>query len=196
MCSHPFQPTFEGRPCVWGRYCCTDQRYHADCSAVVAGAATPETGSQPDTSTAQPAAGSLTECTLFFENMCPDIAPICGVSFEGGAGCAESEPGHCSHSGKGAYRVPDGESATIQFSGDVDNLMVLLVHQGASTVGTLRFLGATGAEVGQPVLSNADCDGPVTPALQARVFDPPARGAMVTAAGGDVWIDTLWINAQ
>ncbi len=141
---------------------------------------------------------SLPDCTIDFEENCPDFAPVCGASFSGGDGCLFEGLEFCYSSGFFAYKVTPAAPLTITLSGDLTSLDLFFAHQGVGASGTMHFFDAEvgGNEVGIPLATNGDCDV-VMPPMHLLSFPTPVRRIEVTASGGRfdaLWIDDFHVN--
>ena len=134
----------------------------------------------------------LAECTLEFDNACPDIEELCGATFVGGTGCVVDFLPFCYSSGEFSYRIDPGLDLTILLSGDVLELEVFFANVEGSS-GEMRFFNARDKEIGTPIPTNGDC-GIGMPPFQDRTFAEGVRRIEVTATGGQVYIDTFHIN--
>ena len=50
-------------------------------------------------------AGQLPNCTITFDDTCPDVTPECGATFVGGDSCVVEGVGNCYSSGIYSYKV-------------------------------------------------------------------------------------------
>lgn len=131
-------------------------------------------------------------CTIDMDTSCPDVTPMCGASFSGGAGCFfEGKPG-CYASGLKSYKVQSGQTLTIDLSPAVMAVDVFFAAEGAAT-GTMTFRDAMGAVVGMPLATNGNCLASM-PARQQASFPVPVESIEVTASGGTVWVDSLTLS--
>ena len=133
----------------------------------------------------------LPDCTIFFDAPpCPNVSPVCGASFSGGAGCMPG--GSCALTPPGAYEVSPGPSLLITLSGDLNRLEVMFSGYSGSN-GVMVFRDAYGVQVDGPLYTNGNCQfGPPLP--QRVVFSRPVRMILVIASGGVVWIDVFHVN--
>jgi|GEM_PF-2960446 len=131
-------------------------------------------------------------CTIDMDTSCPDLSPMCGASFSGGAGCFfEGKPG-CYASGLKSYKVQSGQTLTIDLSPGIRGIDVFFAAEGAAS-GTMTFRDAMGATVGMPLATNGNCLGAMPPRQQAS-FPVPVETIEVTASGGTVWVDSFTIS--
>ena len=139
-------------------------------------------------------AGQLPNCTITFDDTCPDVTPECGATFVGGDGCQVIGVPNCYSSGIFSYQVGQGGSLTITLSDDLNSVSVFFAHQVADGAGTMTFLSATEQQVDDPLLSDGPCDGPMPP-TRVLFFSQPVRSIEVANTGvGNLWIDTFEVN--
>jgi hypothetical protein len=136
------------------------------------------------------------QCTINFDDLCPDSVTECDASFSGGAGCIKAGLGNCYDSGKLAYRLVSLSPVTVTLSTPVKSIDVFFAHTGTSTSGTMRFFAADSTEVDTPITTNGDCGGTIMPPTQQRNFSAPVWRIEVSVTGaGSSWIDSMQLNA-
>ena len=143
------------------------------------------------------AAGQLPNCTINFDESCPDPAPECGATFAGGDGCNFIGKFFCYSSGAFSYQVAEGGGVTITLSDDLNSVSVFFVHQVIGGAGSMTFLDSEGQAVGDPLLTDGPCaSGPMLP-THVLFFSRAVRSIEVANTGvGDLWIDTFEVNPQ
>ena len=140
-------------------------------------------------------AGQLPNCTINFDDTCPDVSPECGATFSGGDGCNVIGKANCYSSGVFSYQVGQRGSLTITLSDDLTSLSVFFAHQVTGGAGGMTFLDSGGQEVDAPITTNGPCDPGPMPATQVVFFSRPVRTIEVDNAGDDnIWIDTFEVN--
>ena len=74
-------------------------------------------------------AGQLPNCTINFDDTCPDVSPECGATFSGGDGCNVIGEANCYSTGAFSYQVAQGGGLTITLSDDLNSVSVFFAHQ-------------------------------------------------------------------
>ncbi len=131
-------------------------------------------------------------CTIDMDTTCPNVTPMCGASFSGGAGCFFEGKLGCYASGLKSYKVQSGQTLTLDLSPGIMGIEVFFAAEGAAS-GTMTFRDAKGAVVGTPLATNGNCLVSMPPNQQAS-FPVPVERIEVTASGGTVWVDSLTLS--
>ncbi len=140
-------------------------------------------------------AGQLPNCTINFDDTCPDVTPECGATLSGGDGCNIIGEESCYSSGFFSYQVGQAGNLTITLSDELTSLSVFFAHQVAGGAGSMTFLDSAGQEVDAPITTNGPCDPGPMPATQVVFFSRPVRTIEVDNTGDDnIWIDTFEVN--
>ena len=141
-------------------------------------------------------AGLAQPCTIDFDGItCPNSAPECAATFNGGLGCQSVGALFCYASGTMSYRVDANSPLTITLSSGVVEIDVFFAHRAGST-GTITFFDAVagGNTVGVPINTAGDC-GVAMPNNVNQVFSTAVwRIEVDVTGGGDVWIDDLTLT--
>lgn len=141
------------------------------------------------------ALAQLPNCTINFDDNCPDTVAECGATFAGGDGCEIFGLDNCYSSDPASYQVSEGGQLTILLSDDLVSLSVFFTHQSSGGSGSMRFVDAEGQEVDAPLASEGPCNSELMPPTQLVFFTRPVRTIEVANIGsGNVWIDTFEVN--
>ena len=135
------------------------------------------------------------QCTINFDDLCPDSVTECDASFSGGAGCIKAGLGNCYDSGKLAYQLTSLGGVTVTLTIPIESIDVFFAHTGTATSGTMRFFTADSMEVGTPITTNGDCGGAIMPPTQQQDFVTPVWRIEVSVTGArSGWIDSMQLN--
>lgn len=135
------------------------------------------------------------QCTINFDDLCPNSVTECDASFSGGAGCIKAGLGNCYDSGKLAYRLISLSPVTVTLTTPIKSIDVFFAHTGAATSGIMRFFTADSTEIDTPITTNGDCGGAIMPPTQQRDFSIPVWRIEVSVTGtGSSWIDSMQLN--
>ena len=133
------------------------------------------------------------QCTINFDQGCPNVSAQCGATFQGGVGCIFAGLGLCYDTGTRAYRVTAATSPLlVTIPTGISDISVFLAQTGGAQ-GSMRFFdGVTGGvELGTPLGPNGDCST-VMPPQQSRAFPRAVHRIEVSVTGpGSFWIDTM-----
>lgn len=161
--------------------------------AVLCIAGLPATGSPADAET-ELVVDVAPECTITFDDVCPDTQRVCRTGFRGGAGCVVEGLPFCYDSGMFAYKVEAGDRLRIRFGVPLSEVELFFAQGGAGSRGRIDFFDENGLQVGAPLGTNGDCSLAM-PTTQTVTFDRPVVGARVRAFDVDVFIDSLRVVA-
>ena len=134
--------------------------------------------------------GGAAECTLTFDDVCPDTARVCSTRFRGGDGCVVDGLPFCYDSGILSYKVAAGDRSVIRFGAGVSEVEVFFAQAADGTPGQMTFFDANGLQVGPAIATNGNCSE-VMPATQTLTFERPVIRVRVQAFDTDVYLDSL-----
>ncbi len=99
----------------------------------------------------------LPACVIEFDASYPNVGEECGAMFAGGVGCVIDFLPFCYNSGDFSYRVNEGARASISLTGDIIALGVFFANVEGSS-GEMRFFNANRKQIGEPLLTNGECE--------------------------------------
>lgn len=134
--------------------------------------------------------GGTNQCTIDFDELCPDAGTVCATRVSGGSGCVVDGLAFCYESGMFSYRVDAGDKAQFSLRRPVDQVEVFFAQAAEGTGGQMAFFDVDGLQVGDAITTNGVCSIAM-PATQTVIFDRPVVRIRVRALDTDIYIDSL-----
>jgi len=203
-CLREFDESQDGKVCSYGLYCCKGAvaRTCEHEAPKDPPPATPAPGpppgdpppATPPPASPPPSSGDAFagQCLISMDGTgCPAQADVCNTTFTGGGGCTTA-PGTCSTGGAAFKISPNDDQLVIDFGQNISAMSATFGHtEGAG--GAMLAVGANGATLSVTMTSNT-CQQPV--GQTTLTFPQPARSLILSATGGDVFLDQLNLTAQ